>query len=490
MLRLSKREIVVNLGLFIVLIFSILTIVFPYQVQHYFFDKVSSILNFRKESIRIITTDSMVEQSVYKTLINTLGENSIDTKIIYAEKEPPHQMLVRNKGDLAIVPGFVSLMNSKEIAPITMTIPSHLIVLSPKNYGILEFSQLTGKKVGIKDGDKTGALLFQELMKIYLFDIPPILIDEPIKDIEKSFRDGIVECVIWIENLFSPEVQKLIKSGDYNIVDISLSNILIRILPGLSFQTIDLAQISENKLNIVEIDSILVARKNIPSKTLRKIIKLVSIPEVYASISYKDPFNFLPNYLTPHPELKKFLTSGQISSIQLKTLMISFSAILILALSIRYLLIKWRTKKARESDEELEKMVYELKKIENNLTVNTPLEEQLKYLKVVKSLLSLGIQYYNHNKINVFQFSALLHKITQIILSFTEKSIEYNLKKTYLEKLDNKPITPSFTTSKAKSEPIQENVPEPAQLLLFDTHSTENSSNILSSENQKRGDLI
>ncbi|MCX8064608.1 MAG: hypothetical protein N3G21_05480 [Candidatus Hydrogenedentes bacterium] len=471
MLNLNKTTMVVNLSVLLLVLLSIFSVFFPYQIQSYLFDRINIFSNLSNNPIRIIKSNYPNEKNIYDTLAEALKKNSIPVREVPCEKDAlTYHTLLKDKGDLTIVPSFISLMHINRISPIALTTPSHLIILSPKSYQISEFAQLTGKKVGIKDKNEVGLILFQYLTKIYLFDIPPTLIQEPIRDIEKSFRDGIVECVIWIADIHSPEVLKEIKEGDYNLVEISLADTLTKMLPGLHIQSINLSQIGQNKTLTLEIDNVLAVSKKVSNHTIRRVINTISKPEIYAKINSSKPFPSLPPYLPIHPEIENFLKSGkQISSLQLRTLIISFIFIIVLSNSIRYLVKQWKSRKDKKSNEELEKTLQDLKKIDANLTINTPYEEQLNYIKIIKSQLSWGIQNYNHNKISAYQLIILLHRILQTTLTFTEKTIESNLKKTYLEKIESKATQlPTSTNTKGKSELIQENSSENIQPLLFE----------------------
>lgn len=484
----DKKTLMINILILILSICSILTILFPYQIQSFIFDRIRSLLTLRKDYVRIVTNNSQYEKDICTTLVEALKRNSVEVREVRPEKNLlSHQMLLRNKADISIIPGFICLANHEKLSPLAGTIPSHLIMLSPKNYRISEFAQLTNKKVGIKDKNDIGVALFYKLTQIYALDIPPTLVEENIQDIEKNFREGTVECVIWIENVYSPEVQKFIAKQDYDIIEISLTDILTKALPGLHVRTITTNPQEQKPKSIIEIDNVLVVNNRISNKVIRKIINTIKKSEIFSKISYYDTFPSIPSYLTPHPEVEKFLISKKPLSItQLKMIFTSFLFIILFVLSIRYLIDQWRKNKEKKRNDEFEKTILELKKVEGNLNINASYEGQLKQIKIAKSALNWGIQNYNLNKINSYQLIILLHKILQLILPFIEKTIEWNIRKSHIEEVNNKMLRQqNFSEKPIRQQSIQIDSLEDSQLMLFDLSEESINNNLSISKNKK-----
>ncbi len=441
--------------LFILILLTTLSALFPYQAQNIFNKYIISFFT-RPQTLKIIVSgENDYSQAPILSIINGLKQrnNKIVVKEVECEKNSsPIEMLIKGKGDLAVISSISCLLNQDKIKSISSAGEKAIYILAPRNYGFEEFQMLSGKKIGFIGDTPTGIYILERLIQFYHFDIPPELIKQRIYDIEKSFSSGVIEAIVWVEEINSLSVQEFLNKKWYRAVPIKQSVEFSKTVPGLYTKNIDTLF---GSLNLICTKDILVISNRVSKSTVREIIQtwfsseyVLSHPEYDNTLRKFTP----PPFLDTHPIASAYFNKGKpLTREELKTLVVSFVLIFIAILLSRQLFRIWLERKNKHYERELEKRWEELKYLKYQWNIELSNEEILLHLKRIKSIYNWTLESYKHNFISEKAMALLCVNIIQQVLYFNERYFEHIKNKQSI--LELSPVHEDiFTTKEANTD--------------------------------------
>lgn len=436
--------------LFILILLTTISSLFPYQTQNIFNKYFISFFSRPQILKIIISSENDYSQAVILSIINGLKQRNkkIVIKEIECEKNSsPDEMLIKGKGDLAIISSISCLLNKNKIKSISSAGEKAFYVLAPRNYGFEEFQMLSGKKIGFCGDINTGIYITERLIHFYHFDIPPELIRQRIYDLEKSFSGGIIEAAVWVDEISSPTVREFLSKKWYRVVPIEQSVEFSKTAPGLYTKKIDTLY---GSLNLICTKDILVISNRVSNSIVREIIQTWFSSEYILSHSEYD--NTLSRFIPPpfldtHPIATAYFNKSKpLTREELKTLVVSFVLIFIAILLLRQLFRIWLKRKNKPYEKELEKRWEELKSLKYQWDIVLSNEEILIHLKQIKSIYNWALESYKHNFISEKGMTLLCVNIIQQVLYFNERYFEHI--KNQQSILDLSPVHKDISTTK------------------------------------------
>lgn len=458
---------------FILIIVTITSALFPYQTQNIFYKYMGKAFA-RVQSLKIIIpNNSDYDRKCISSLIESLKQRNkkIVIKEIDCEKNTtPIDMLVKGKGDIGIISSISALIQKNKLMALSSAGEKGIYIIAPKNYGFEEFKMLAGKKIGFFGDIPTGIYITEQLIKFYNFDVPPELNTQKIHNIEKSFSNGEIEAVIWVEGINSSPIRDFLNKNWYQIVPIQYSTDFSNTIPGLYIKNSNIS--SYGSMDLICTKNILAVSKKTPNSTVHEILNawfssefILSFPEYESTLSVFIP----PVFLDIHPvALTYFNKNKPLTRTELKTLGFSFFLVLITILLLKQLLNIWLKRRNKPYEEELEKRWEEIKSLKYQWEIDLSNEEILIRLKRIKSVYNWALESYKQNFISEKTVMLLYLNILHQLLEFNERYFEY------LDK--NKIITEHSPEILATS---------PAQILDIETQSSPSAPRIFVDEKDK-----
>ena len=415
---------------FVLIIITITSALFPYQTQDIFYKYLGKVFA-RAQSLKIIIPDTIeYDRNCISSLIESLKQknNKIIIKEIDCEKNSsPTDMLIKGKGDIAIISSISALMQGKKLMALSTAGEKGIYIIAPKNYGFEEFQMLAGKKIGFFGDIHTGIYITEHLIKFYNFDVPPELNTQKIHNIEKSFSSGEIEAVVWVEGINSPPIRDFLYKNWYQIIPIKQSKEFLTTIPGLHLKTLNIP--FYESLDLICIKNILTISQRVPNSTVREVVNawfsskfILSSPEYESTCSAFIP----PAFLDTHPvALTYFNKNKPLTRTELKTLGLSFIFVFISILLLKQLLNMWLKQKSKSHEEELEKRWEEVKSLKYQWEAGLSSEEILIRLKRLKSVYNWALESYRQNFISEKAVMLLYLNILHQLLEFNERYFEY-----------------------------------------------------------------
>lgn len=431
---------------------TIVSALFPYPTQNLFYKFFDSAFT-RIQILRIVFPhNSEYDRKSILSLINELKQKNkkIAIKEIECEKNiSPAEMLIKGKGDLAIISSTFCLLYRNQIKAISSAGEKTIYIIAPKNYGFEEFQMLAGKKIGFVGDVHTAMYITERLIQFYHFDIPPELNKEPIHDIEKSFSNGEIEVIVWADESNSPYVREFLSKKWYQIVPVQQAVEFSKTIPGLCSRTLNI--LSYGPQELICIKNILAVSHRVSNPTVREVIRAWFTSEFILHYPEYTPTHetFLPPaFLDIHPIAFSYFNKNRpITQKELKTLGISFVFLLIAFLLLRQLFQFWIKRKNKHYEKELKKIWDEIKYLKYQWNVELSNQEILIRLKKIKSIYNWALESYKQNFTSEKELILIYLNILHQLLEFNERYFEYlNKKLTISETLSiqeqNKEIKP------------------------------------------------
>lgn len=423
----------------VLILITITSALFPYQTQSIFYKCLGKVFA-RVQSLKIIIPDnSEYDRRCISSLIESLkqrNKNIIIKEIDCEKNASPADMLLKGKGDLTIISSISALMQKNKLMALSSAGEKAIYIIAPKNYGFEEFQMLAGKKVGFFGDIPSGIYVTEQLIKFYNFDVSPELNTQKIHNIEKSFSNGEIEALVWVEGINSSKIRDFLHKDWYQIVPIQQSKDFSLTIPGLHTKTLNIPP--QGPLDFICIKNILTISKRVPNSTVREVVNawfssefILTSPEYESTCSAFIP----PAFLDIHPiALTYFNKNKPLTRTEIKTLGFSFIFILIAILLLKQLLNIWLKRKNKPYEEELEKRWEEVKSLKYHWEIGLSNDEILIRLKRIKSIYNWALESYRQNFISEKAVMLLYLNILHQLLEFNERYFEYlNKNKTITE---------------------------------------------------------
>ncbi|HOK10350.1 MAG TPA: ABC transporter substrate-binding protein [Candidatus Hydrogenedens sp.] len=425
---------------------SLFSALAPHHTQTFISKGFLSLFSFRAQTLKFVyPMNEDIEIETLKLLKNNLLLNKkINIREIECDKNTsPVEMLSQGKGDITITTSVSYLRNRQNIATLVTAGEKLFNIISPKNYNITEFSQLTGKKIGFQGDIPLAIYLTEKLIQFYNFDVPPELKKIKIDNVEKAFSNGDIEAVVWVENIRSQGIRQLLSKPWYNIVLIAQINEFAKITPGIYTKEVVYSIETEKAINTINIPEFLIVSTKVPTSLVRAILDTWFSPEII-SIVYNNHYDITnalpPPYVTIHPTAVNYLEKDKpLTKDELKALITSFCSILFFIVITKHIFTLWKKRKNRPYIIELEKRWDEISSLKYQWDIDSTNENILKQIKQCKSIYQWVVQSYKQRFISEKDAILIISNLLQQLIEFNERYLEYIEKKKQIEELSKEP---------------------------------------------------